>query len=137
MSDRLCSAELTARACRNCGEEFVPMRRAKGIYCSRPCANAGVSRASAARRGDALRGTGAGRSYRKRNGRHEHREIAEKKIGRALLPGEVVHHIDGDHRNNDPDNLAVMTQGEHMREHGLAVPGVRPAWEPWKARLAS
>jgi hypothetical protein len=29
----------------------------------------------------------------------------------------VVHHIDGNGHNNNPDNLQVMTQSEHMRLH--------------------
>ena len=29
----------------------------------------------------------------------------------------IVHHIDGNKRNNDPSNLAVMTQSEHCRIH--------------------
>jgi hypothetical protein len=88
-----------------------------GIYCSRPCANAGASRASAEQRGEAQRGRGEGRTYRKRNGRHEHRAVAEQKLGRPLKRGEIVHHIDGDYLNNDPDNLAVMTQADHIRIH--------------------
>ncbi len=43
----------------------------------------------------------------------EHRVVAAEKIGRALLPGEVVHHIDGNRLNNHPDNLVVMTKHEH------------------------
>lgn len=47
-----------------------------------------------------------------------HRLAAEKKIGRALLPGEVVHHIDGDRLNNDPSNLHVFpSQSAHMAHH--------------------
>lgn len=42
---------------------------------------------------------------------------AEKKIGRELEPGEIVHHIDGNKKNDDPDNLMVITQSEHIREH--------------------
>jgi hypothetical protein len=38
-------------------------------------------------------------------------------LGRPLEPGEIVHHIDHDKRNNDPANLQVMTQAEHMRLH--------------------
>lgn len=44
-----------------------------------------------------------------------YREIAEKKIGRKLKPGEIVHHLDGDSTNDDPDNLFVCEgQSEHM-----------------------
>lgn len=56
-------------------------------------------------------------TYGKRYGRHEHRVVAEQKLGRPLRPGEIVHHIDGDKHNNHPDNLEVITQAEHIREH--------------------
>ena len=46
-----------------------------------------------------------------------HRVEAEKMLGRALLPGEIVHHKDGDKWNNHSDNLAVMTQAEHAYIH--------------------
>ena len=47
-----------------------------------------------------------------------HRWVAEKKLGRELRPGEVVHHKDRDKSNNDPDNLWVFrNQEEHDRVH--------------------
>lgn len=62
--------------------------------------------------------TGEGKTYTKRYGVHEHRIVAEEKLGRKLNPGEVVHHIDGDKRNNDPDNLMVFpSQKEHIEWH--------------------
>lgn len=65
----------------------------------------------------ALVGTGEGKTYEKNYGRHTHRVVAEQKIGRPLRRGEVVHHIDGNKRNNHPDNLEVMTQAEHIELH--------------------
>lgn len=58
-----------------------------------------------------------GRTYAKFYGRLQHRLVAEKMLGRKLREDEVVHHIDGDKRNNDPENLMVMTAAEHGRFH--------------------
>lgn len=53
-----------------------------------------------------------------RGGRHEHRVVAEQKIGRPLKPGEVVHHIDGNKMNNSPENLMVLANtAEHNKLH--------------------
>ncbi|MDR2964791.1 MAG: HNH endonuclease [Treponema sp.] len=41
----------------------------------------------------------------------------EKKLGRSLKPGEVVHHKDGNPLNNSPNNLKVYkNHSEHMRK---------------------
>lgn len=45
----------------------------------------------------------------------EHRLVMEEKLGRLLLPEEVVHHIDGDPQNNDPSNLQLFaSNGVHL-----------------------
>lgn len=47
----------------------------------------------------------------------EHRLLMEKSIGRELRPDEVIHHINGDRKDNRIENLAVMTRAEHSRLH--------------------
>lgn len=66
----------------------------------------------------ALLGRGEGKSYVKFYGRHLHRVVAEQKLGRKLRQAEIVHHVDGNHRNNIPDNLMVLPdQRAHARLH--------------------
>jgi len=45
--------------------------------------------------------------------------VAEKKIGRKLLPNEVVHHEDSDPSNDSLDNLVVKDSLAHIREHAV------------------
>jgi hypothetical protein len=45
--------------------------------------------------------------------------VAERRIGRYLLPDEVVHHLDEDRHNVAPENLCVMSRSLHMRIHRL------------------
>jgi len=53
------------------------------------------------------------------NGRAlRYRVVVADKLGRLLLPDEIVHHIDGDPSNDDPANLQVMAVREHARLHG-------------------
>lgn len=35
-----------------------------------------------------------------------------------LRHGFDVHHVDGNHSNNDPDNLVLIEHRDHMRLHG-------------------
>ena len=37
-----------------------------------------------------------------------HRWVMEEKIGRELHQNEHVYHLDGDARNNHPDNLIII-----------------------------
>ena len=69
-------------------------------------------------------GSGAWYVYNKKHPRCKHNGclpeyilIAEKRIGRFLEDDEVVHHLDGNRQNSDPNNLCVMTRKSHMRLH--------------------
>ena len=66
-------------------------------------------------------------NYKKFFGDFEHRLVAKAIVGRELLPDEVVHHIDGNPKNNNPSNLKVMTRSEHMSYH------MREYWKNKKA----
>ena len=44
--------------------------------------------------------------------------LMEQELGRKLLPGEEIHHKDGDPLNNEMGNLEVRMHGEHQAEHG-------------------
>lgn len=49
--------------------------------------------------------------------RDEHRYIMEQHIGRKLSRNEVVHHKNGDKRDNRIENLEIMSLSEHAKNH--------------------
>lgn len=110
------------KVCAQCGREFKP-RRASSRYCSRPCAwanNGGHNRKNESWWTNSKgyiegRVTIAGKKVRVK----QHRYIAEQILGRALLPNEDVHHKNGIKTDNRPENLEVLSHGQHSKEHNL------------------
>lgn len=101
--------------CQECAKVFTSRRMTAYNEIHNPTAMTGSRR-------EALRYARLGKSnkdtYEKTFGRHTHRVVAEQILGRPLRPGEVVHHIDGNKRNNNPENLMVFaSQKEHTEWH--------------------
>ena len=105
--------------CPECGKSFTPPSwRPNQECCSAKCRNTHTSKKTADKRSESLRGRGNNKTkYRKLHGQHEHRLVMEQKLGRKLFHGEIVHHIDGNSLNNNPENLIVLTQSEHATSH--------------------
>lgn len=69
----------------------------------------------------------------------EHSLVCEEKIGRLLNKGEVIHHIDGNKKNNIVENLMIFkTKKEHLafhnkiRREGLTENILRQIEKRWK-----
>jgi len=49
---------------------------------------------------------------------YEHRLVAIKILGRSMVDGEIIHHIDGDRTNNSEDNIKIVNGNfEHYVFH--------------------
>lgn len=117
----LAKRRIRAKKCLECGGEFYPTyytkkhKKSAGRgqrFCSASCymnfLNFSYQRAP-------KQVSKSGYIYRKFGGfcQYEHRYVVEKYLGRKLIKGEQVHHIDGNKQNNDLNNLAVVRTGEH------------------------
>ena len=62
------------------------------------------------------------RPMRDRPNDHTHRRAVEHKLGRALLPTEIVHHENEDKADNTSTNLNAKAWNVHTSEHNRRRP---------------
>lgn len=99
---------LETQSCPQCNQQFQPTsRRAK--YCSREC-SAKASTGPLPQKGmheKYIRVVVEGRGRLL-----EHRVVMEGILGRELVRGESVHHVNGDTKDNRPENLELWYRGQ-------------------------
>jgi hypothetical protein len=136
---------LTHWKCDNCGEEFSKIRNGKydtnsKSYCKTCISKIGLNKlaslagyeskvknqfepkvGSVIIDKDGYRQIYIGKNYPYRNGGYthirEHQYVMELHLERRLKKGEIVHHIDGDKKNNNLDNLFLTSVEEHNKLH--------------------
>jgi hypothetical protein len=117
--------------CEICRNEVARFERSDGKYrfCGRKCAGkAGVKLASKvdksgdknpAWKGGVMDSFGYNSiSIGGKRRKFEHRLVMENFLGRFLSKSEIVHHKNGDKKDNRIENLEIMTQSEHIKLYG-------------------
>lgn len=95
--------------CLNCNEDFFN-RSVKRLYCSRSCS--GVHKRDEEKWKNSYKSL-----YNKGNTVSEHRYVMSYHLGRRLDFDEVVHHINGNKRDNRLENLELMSRSQHTKQH--------------------
>ena len=100
--------------CDLCGKTFLKKRsdiwRSKNNFCCEECYR------------DYMSLTRQSKDGLKYDGKPVYRLMIGLEQGRELTSEELVHHIDGNHKNNALSNLVVVTRSEHHRIHAAVRP---------------
>lgn len=100
--------------CDMCGGPFMKKRsdiwRSKYNFCCEECYRTYICLNRESKNGLAY------------DGKPVYRMMIERELGRELSPEELVHHIDGNHKNNAMSNLLVVSRSEHQKIHAAARP---------------
>jgi hypothetical protein len=104
--------------CEWCHNPFTK-KRPEQRFCNRSHSKIGRTR-------ERNNGWKGGRRIHKQSGRAtvlvDGKHILEHRALMKAPCGKVVHHLDEDPTNNDPDNLVIMERSEHTRLHNYANP---------------
>jgi hypothetical protein len=114
------------RICEWCGKEFraraIYVARGQMRYCSAECGQQASRKHPVVEyQGDTFYLTVQGYFCSWKTQKFLHRAIWEDTHG-SIPQGCVVHHVDGDKRNNLIDNLQLLKWGEHTSRHDKANP---------------
>lgn len=121
---------LIFKTCPTCGCEFVrtvkqvnSVIKRSGEWKCKPCATSKSNRERSRLIG-ATRISSQGYIFEKTESGwfQQHILVLERKLGRKLAYGEVGHHINGVRTDNHPDNIVLMTHGEHSALHNRERP---------------
>lgn len=118
-----------ARICTGCGVSYIPKYKER-LYCTFECAAKHIDRKFGSDNPSWNGGkTVSTKGYLYVSDPAHHRAhksgyvkyanlVAERMLGRDLLPDEVVHHKNHDRSDDSEDNLMVVTNIEHALLHG-------------------
>jgi hypothetical protein len=94
--------------CLVCQKEFQGWRK-DSLFCSRECFSK--------TRQSPVKNNYIYDSKNYKSNLFEHRNIVEKILGRKLHTNEVIHHIDCNPKNNNINNLLVISRSNHAKLH--------------------